>query len=248
MRSPILWGNMILKNEKLEELEKYCLKNPEIHPFTIWDIRNERDVTDFYVNLEEGKIKGYMLIFRGSEIPSVILDGDKSSVKKLLEIIKDKKFIIHMPSEYASLWEGGYRYNVYVMSAKPKFYSLHDEVKIIKNSSLLKDLFVNPEYLVEKAITFGYFYNDRVVSVASALAHTPEVWVLGAVLTKKEYRDRGFATRVIEHFMSIASRETERVVLWVRDDNHIAINLYKKFSFKIIRRDSWISVGLNIIP
>lgn len=238
---------MILKNEKLEELEEYCLKDPVRHAFTLWDIRREREKTDFYVYFEK-EIRGYMLIFRGTDIPSIIVHGDEYITKKFLGMIREERCIIHMPFEYINLWKGGYKYGVYVMTAKPEFYGLNDNVREIKDATLLKDLFLNPEYLVEKARTFGLIYENKVVSVASALAHIPEVWVLGAVYTRREYRNKGFATRVIGHFMSIASRETKNVVLWVRDDNNIAINLYKKYSFRIVGKDAWISVGVNILP
>ncbi len=238
---------MILKNEKLEELEEYCLKNPIKHAFTIWDIRKERENTDFYIYFEK-EIRGYMLIFRGTDIPSIIIHGDDFITKKFLGMIKEERCIIHMPYDYITLWKGGYKYGIYVMTAKPKFYGLDDNVKEIKDVTLLKDIFLNPEYLVNKARTFGFFYHNKVVSVSSALVHMPEVWILGAVYTRREYRNRGFATRVIGHFMSIASKETKNVVLWVRSDNKPAINLYKKYSFRIIGKDSWISVGINIPP
>jgi len=48
--------------------------------------------------------------------------------------------------------------------------------------------------------------------------------------------------------MSIASRKTKKVVLWVRSDNEIAINLYKKYGFKKIGEDAWINVGVNVVP
>ena len=238
---------MILKNEKLKELEEYCLKDPVRHAFALWDIRREKEKTDFYIYFEKD-IKGYMLIFRGTEIPSIIIHGDGYITEKFLHMIDEDRFIIHLPYSYIDLWKGGYKYGIYVMVAEPKFYGFYNEIKEINDASLLRDLFLNPEYLVNEARTIGLYYGGRVVSVASALVHLPEVWVLGAVYTKREYRGMGFATRVIGHFMSMASRETKRVVLWVRDNNDIAINLYRKYSFRTVGKDAWISVGVNIPP
>ncbi len=239
----------VLYNEKLDELEKMCLKDPAKHPFTLWDLRKERKNTDFYILLERSKIEGYMLIYRGAMIPSVILHGSRDAISELLDYFHEDKAIIHMPYVYHDLWKGRNSiYKIYVMTANPRFYFLDPEVKEIKDAALLSRLFQNPEYLVKKAKTYGIIRDGFVVSSASALVFLPEIWVLGAVITKKEYRNRGLATRVVGHFMSLASKHTQKVVLWVRSDNEIAINLYKKYGFEKIGEDAWINVGVNVLP
>ena len=238
----------VIFNEKLEELEIYSLKDVANNAFTLWDLRKERKNTDFYVAWD-GEIKGYMLIYRGGMIASVIVRGAEDAVEELLSYFHEEKAIVHMPYSLLHLWRGKNEvYKVDVMEAKPKFYFLDEEVIEIKDASLLSKLFQNPEYLVKKAITYGIIRDGYAVSTASALAYLPEIWVLGAVITKREYRGLGYATRVVGHFMSIASRKTKKVVLWVRSDNEIAINLYKKYGFKKIGEDAWINVGVNVVP
>ncbi len=239
---------MIVINEHLEELEKYCIKDPTLHPFTLWDLRNERKDTEFYVDWEN-RIKGYMLIYRGAAIPSVILHGSKSSMENLLQYLDEEKAIIHLPWDRRDIWKGNDKiYKIYVMAATPKFYFLDGEVKEVKDSKILSHLFENPEYLVEKAKTYAIIKDGFAISSASALVYLPEVWVLGAVITKKEYRNMGLASRVIGHFMSMAYQSTKNVTLWVRRDNHIAIHLYKKYGFKVKREDAWINVSVDILP
>ncbi len=239
---------MIVKNQHLETLEEYCLKDANRHAFTLWDLREERENTDFYVDWENG-IQGYMLIYRGAAVPSVILQGTRESVERLLEYFQEEKAIVHMPYSYRDLWGGRHDiYRIDVMAAEPRFYFLDPEVQEIRDASLLSRLFQNPDYLVRKAITYGIIRDGFAVSSASALAYLPEVWVLGAVITKKEYRGQGLATRVVGHFMSIASKHTKRVILWVRSDNHVAINLYRRYGFHKIGEDAWINVGVDVIP
>ena len=238
----------VLFNEKLVELEEYCLREPWRHAFALWDLRKERENTDFYIYWE-GRIRGYMLIYRGAATPSVILQGTRNAVKELLNYFEEYKAIVHMPYQYRDMWRGKNRiYMVDVMVARPQFYFLDPEVREIRDPHLLTRLFQNPEYLVKKALVYGIIKNGFVVSTASALAYLPEIWVLGAVITKKEYRGRGFASRVVGHFMSIASKHTRKVVLWVRSDNYVAIKLYKKYGFEKMGEDAWINVGVNVIP
>ena len=239
---------MIMINEHLEELENYCIEEPTLHPFTLWDLRKEREETEFYVDWKNG-IKGYMLIYRGASIPSVILHGSKESMRNLLQYFKEEKAIIHLPWDSRDIWKGKDKiYKIYVMTAPPKFYFFDNEVEEVKNAEILSHLFQNPEYLVEKAKTYAIIKDGFAISSASALAYLPEVWVLGAVITKKEYRNMGLASKVIRHFMSVAYKNTKNVVLWVRNDNHIAIHLYEKYGFRVKREDTWINVGVDILP
>lgn len=238
----------ILHNEKLKELEEYCLKEPEKHAFTLWDLRRGRKTTDFYIYWR-GKIEGYMLIYRGAAIPSVIINGNEGAVEDLLYYFEEEKAIIHMPYYLRDLWKGENEiYKIYVMSAIPRFYFIDREVREIKDPHVLTNLFQNPEYLVKKALVYGIIRNGFAVSSASALVYLPEIWMLGAVITKKEYRGRGFASRVVGHFMSIASKHTQKVVLWVRSDNYVAIKLYKKYGFEKIGEDAWINIGVDFLP
>jgi len=239
---------MILINDHLEELERYCLREPTLHAFTLWDLRKERKETEFYVDWEN-EVRGYMLIYRGAAVPSVILHGSKKSMENLLQYLDEEKAIIHLPWDSREVWRGNDKiYKIYVMAATPKFYFLDDEIVEVRDARILSHLFQNPEYLVEKARTFAIIKDGFAISSVSALAYLPEVWVLGAVITKKEYRNMGLASRVIGHFMSVASKNTKNVVLWVRSDNSIAIHLYEKYGFKVKREDAWINVGVDILP
>jgi len=240
---------VIVKNEKLKELELYCLRDASNNAFALWDLRVDRNNTEFYVDWRHGELMGYMLIYNGGAIPSVIIKGSEESTAEFLNMLTLDKVVIHLPREYVYLFTRKHEeYIIDVMVAEPQFYFYDSEVKLIKNPLVLRALFENPQYLVEKAITFGILQDNLAVSSASALVHLPEVWVLGAVITKKEYRNQGLATRVVGHFMSYAYGKTEKVVLWVRHDNRPAIRLYKKFRFEKIGEEAWLNVGVSITP
>ncbi len=239
---------MIVKNQKLKELEKYCLEDPINNAFALWDLREDKENTEFYIDWDD-EIRGYMLIYRGSEIPSIIIRGEEESIKRFLEMISLERAVIHFPYKFRELWNReNEKYKIDVMAAIPKYYFTDEDVKLIRNPLSLASLFTNPDYLVNKALTFGIYRDNKIISVASALVHLPEVWVLGAVLTKKEYRNMEFATRVVGHFMSQAYGKTDLVILWVRSDNAPAIHIYKKFGFEKVEEDCWVNVGVSIVP
>ncbi len=237
---------MILKNQKMKELEDFCKRDPVRHAFTLWDLRVERESTEFYVNWERG-IRGYMLIYHGAAVPSVIIYGNEESTRNFLDILDLEKGIIHMPYKFHHMGKGK-KYRILVMVRKPARFKISEKVVEIKDPSLLTSLFQDPSYLVEKARTWGIVDGERAISSVSALTYLPEVWVLGALITKREYRRRGYAKALISHFLNEAYGKTENVVLWVRDDNYPAIELYRKFDFKTVGEDAWINVGVDITP
>lgn len=239
---------MIVRNQHLRNLEEFCSRDPARHAFCLWDLREERENTEFYVDWR-GEVRGYMLIFTGGYYPSVIVQGSEESMGVFADMLPISKGIVHMPYEYMHIFpKGSAEYRIDVMVAQPKFYFHDPEVTVIKDVDKLVSLFQNPEYLVKKAITYGVVKDNRAVSVASALAHLPEVWVLGAVLTKKEFRNMGLATRVVGHLVSEAYGRTERIVLWVRSDNYTAIRIYRKYGFEKKWEEGWINYGVDIVP
>ncbi len=239
---------MIVRNQHLRDLEEYCLKDPSRHAFCLWDLRVERENTEFYVDWR-GEVRGYMLIYTGGYAPSIIVQGSEESAEIFADMHPFSRGILHLPEEYVHLFpRGDALYSIDVMVASPRFYFSDPEVERILDASLLSDLFQNPEYLVDRAITFGIVRNGKAVSVASALVHLPEVWVLGAVVTKPEHRGKGLATRVVGHFMSEAYGKTNTVVLWVRSDNERAIRIYRKYGFEKKWVEGWINYGVDIVP
>ena len=53
------------------------------------------------------------------------------------------------------------------------------------------------------------------------------------IIVKEEYRKKGYATKLMEHMLSIAEiNKLENITLEVREDNKNAISLYEKFGFE----------------
>ncbi len=238
---------MLLRNQKLEELEKYCKKDPAKHAFTLYDIRYMRENTDIYVDWDS-TVKGYMLIYRATSVPSVIIHGQRDSVKKFLKILDLDKAIIHVPYTFEKMLDGKSKYRILIMARPPAEFHTSDDIIEIRDASLLISLFKDPDYLVKNVKTWGIIKDGKAISSVSALAQTPEVCVMGALITAREWRRMGFASKLVTHFLNTAYGKTKNVVLWVRDDNMPAIKLYRNFGFRQIGEEAWINVGVDIMP
>lgn len=54
------------------------------------------------------------------------------------------------------------------------------------------------------------------------------------VAVKKEYRGKGLSNKLFDEIIKIADRENFKITLEVDKRNEIAINLYRKYGFKIM--------------
>ncbi|NPA74545.1 MAG: GNAT family N-acetyltransferase [Euryarchaeota archaeon] len=239
---------MILKNQKLKDLEKFLLREPEHNAFALWDLRRDLKNSDFYVLIKEN-VLGYALIYHGTDVPSVIIRVPDEHLHEFAGLVQLPRAIVHIPYSQRALWRGpGKMYRVYVMAASPAMFPGDPEIRVVRNPASLRHLISNPEPLLKNAIVFGLYEEGKVVSMGAVLAHMPEVWVIGAVTTVKEYRNRGFATRVMRHIIGHAYGQTRRLVLWVRSDNMPALHIYQKLGFVKIGENAWINIGVNVVP
>lgn len=75
----------------------------------------------------------------------------------------------------------------------------------------------------------GIREENELVATAMTVAETDDEWVIGAVATDKDYRNRGYASRLVLSLCSIGKRQGKRVFISPKNEN--AHNLYKKIGF-----------------
>lgn len=81
----------------------------------------------------------------------------------------------------------------------------------------------NDDFLVLKI-------NDDIIGYIIAYKEYEDYYISKVVIAK-EYRNKGFATILLNKFIE---KINTRITLEVRESNEIAINLYKKFNFNIV--------------
>lgn len=86
----------------------------------------------------------------------------------------------------------------------------------------------------------AFFVNNNLISIACTYIRTKDVWVIGDVYTKPEYRGRGYAKIATSAITRDAIIAGTIPLLHVNENNTPAIKLYKKLGYKIIRKRPWI--------
>lgn len=94
----------------------------------------------------------------------------------------------------------------------------------------LKDCLNNKDY-----ICFGVFLNNEIASYIIALETVDDINIL-SIATKKEHKNKGFASSLIEKIKKVALNQNKSVSLEVKSKNIIAYNLYTKLGFKVISK------------
>jgi len=61
-----------------------------------------------------------------------------------------------------------------------------------------------------------------------------DYYELEAIIVERSSRKMGIANNLMNYFFNNITKENDTLLLEVAVDNHAAINLYKKFNFKII--------------
>lgn len=97
---------------------------------------------------------------------------------------------------------------------------------------------INPSwciYIAERYVKRGTFVaerEDRIVSMAAVEAAIPGLSQIGAVYTRKGYRNMGLARGVVSALCEEELRRKERVTLTVKVDNEPALKAYADLGFR----------------
>ena len=112
-----------------------------------------------------------------------------------------------------------------------------------------------PAATVAEGVYYGMRVNGQLVAAAGThvVSRTARLAVVGNVLTKPDYRGRGFATAVTGAVTAELLRDCDQVALNVRADNPPALNAYRRLGYtehmrfeeRLVHRlgSPWSSIG-----
>ena len=254
------------------------LLNPIEHAYPIWHLEHRNELCKWLIWLQGKTPQCYMLIYKGFKEPdvhlrSLVQDHDvEIKLKELLSKIEYTKFVLHMRRRHLKILsdvklnaEVKGVYGVKVMECVK--LTLTEEHKVIELKPMdwpaIIDIisevlrarrvhYASPSleaysYLTSYR-TFAVVKNGRAIAMASIVASTPYVSVIGNVYTLKDYRGMGYGKAVTSRALAEALKCSKRVIVWVREDNVSAIKLYESLGFKHIMDDAWINVGVAFNP
>lgn len=92
----------MLKVEKVGENSKqlvidFLKSNIVKHVFAFYDPQHVPEHTTVYVAFEDEDLRGYILIYKALEFPSVVLECESEMAEKLVKYTPENRFIMHAP-------------------------------------------------------------------------------------------------------------------------------------------------------
>jgi predicted GNAT family acetyltransferase len=93
------------------------------------------------------------------------------------------------------------------------------------------------------------FVDKKIVSITHLAPVVNGVWLIGWTFTKREYRNRGFATSVVSYAVRdvIERRNAKRIVLFVIRENFPAKRVYEKVGFRRYKEMVWFDLNTGLL-
>jgi RimJ/RimL family protein N-acetyltransferase len=238
------------------------------HAFAFYDIQYAQEQTTIYAAFENRKPQGYILIYIGSEFPSIVIECEKTIANELIKYAPKDKFIIHAPPDllqiitrkfprakhYVEDWmlvkkgEASFQKSENVRKLQTeedasKLFTLL-ETRTDRNAASIKRYFD----WISKMPLYGVFLNDELVSYAGSFIQLPQLWMIGGVYTNPKHRNKGYATQATSAITEEALKNAKAAALFVRTDNNPAKKAYEKIGYRKIGEKIWIDVGTGLKP
>jgi GNAT superfamily N-acetyltransferase len=237
------------------------------HVFAFYDIQHEPEHTNMYAAFENGNLKGYILIYKALDFPSVILECENGIAEKLIAYASENHFIMHVPPNLLAIIKDkfpnakSYVENwMLVKKGKAKFFRsqhvhrLCSEDDASKLEILLSTREDRPKRTkkfidwISKTPMYGVSVNSELISYAGSFIQLPQVWMIGGVSTHPNHRNKGYATLATSAITEEALKNAEAAALFVRSDNYSAIRVYEKIGYRKIGEKLWVDVGTGLRP
>jgi len=251
-----------------QKVTEFLRSNIVRHVFAFYDIQYEPEHTIMYAAFENKKLKGYILIYKALEFPSIILECDNNAANVLIKYISESRFVMHAPSNLLTkikrkFPKAKHYVENWMLVKKGRAHFFHSEsvrrLRSEKDASKLTLLLSTQKNrprgivrkytdLIEKMPVYGAFTNDELVSYAGSFIQLPEVWMIGGVYTNPCHRSKGYATLTTSAVTEEALQNAETAALFVRSDNLPAIKVYEKIGYMKIDERLWVDVGTGLEP
>jgi ribosomal protein S18 acetylase RimI-like enzyme len=245
---------------------EYLRSDSTSNLLAIYDLTKELSKTSILLAMDENRIRGYLLLYRGLSFPTAIIRGSARATDSLLEMVAGQKMVLSLdPPALAKAKE-----NLVVTAVIPedlmtvgrgeaKLLDTNSSMRLgVKDAEKLLDLYPNVAHTgknkkryqewTERHVAYGVFQDGALVSVAGTWAEVDDGWVVGRVYTSPNYRGRGLATMATSAVTEQALRSSMRATLLVVSSNRLAIRVYEKLGYRKVGVRLWVDLGTGIRP
>jgi len=240
-----------------KELLEHFLTDPVLFAYHIGDL------DDFFfehcrwsvLRGREDRIEEVILIYYGSELPTVIAFGSGDNFDRLLEQLIPElpdKFYCHHQERYSGILEDLFKRKPLGTHNKMKFSGGTFDIPNIDSEKICRlapdkakelrvfydrafpESYFNPRML-ETGKYYGWFEDDKIISISGIHVYSKEykTAVLGNIATAPEFRGRGIAAAVTGRLTRELVDEGLEISLNVRADNAPAVRCYTKIGYEI---------------
>lgn len=258
-----------LTDDLVPLLDAFLHKDVLLNAYAIWDLHYMRHRSRFFLVQVDGEIQGVLLDFYGhTGFHSIWLRGTNKAVEKLLnvpmynkmlfpfmlpeneEVIK-RKFPISAQSttDFMLLKRGSERLRInhsarlLSQSDASAFACLRKKTHETPSTKEMKHAL---EIIKEQPV-YGIFANSMLVSAATFHVKLPEIWIIGGLYTRPEYRNLGYTTSITSIMIREGLRETGCIGLYMREDNYPAKRVYEKAGFKLYKKIKFLDYNTGLI-
>jgi len=210
--------------------------------------------TSWYILKLNKKVKALALLYKGSDIPTLLLfeSENLNQGKGLLDKLKDQlpdKFYAHLSPNLLENFKPeniieNYGHSL-KMTSRIKFDNpFDDNIRILQTEDIIeiknllhiaypKNWFDERMILTGKYI--GYFNDKNLIGIAGIHVYSPKykVAALGNIATHPNFRGQNIASKLIRTLCYDLQQTVDIIGLNVRLENKAAIECYKKLGFEI---------------
>ena len=237
-------------------IQSFLRRDPDIQYYCLGDLDDFFwPLTTWYAFVTGNVINSICMLYKGSEIPTLLLfySGDDpvpslDLLKKIRSLLPDE-FYAHLSKPLISTFNKeeirenyGLHYKMVMKELREDSADTHIQRLNLSNLDDIQKLYAAAypsnwfnKRMLETGKYFGYFIDARLVGISGIHVYSPEYHVaaLGNIAVDPDYRGKGIGYRLTVRLCNDLSRDTELIGLNVRNDNDNAIRCYLKAGFEI---------------
>lgn len=238
------------------------------HVFACYDLQYDPEHSAMQIVLDDGEIKGYLLVYSALNPPSAVLECEESVASQLVEYAPEDHFIMHTPPNIVPKVTAKYPYAktyledwMLIKRGKPevpesdlvrRLDSRRDAAQLAKLMASRKERPENSEEecadMIRKMPIYGVFIDGKIVSYAGSFIQLPQIWMIGGVYTHPDFRGKGYATLATLAVTKEALSKASVAALFARSDNAPALRAYYNIGYRKIGNKMWVDIGTGLMP
>lgn len=242
------------------------ISDPLTHCYLMYDLIYELENIDAVFRMRNGVIDAYVLLWRGPHVYGVHLWGsdidllkrvelprdvptyihlytdDRRFAEKVIEIAKDSRSVVRA-MEFLDMVTDEKSFRPYNPEAARRLgeedLDAFLEIKRVQGREIDRE---DARKAIARGRYYGVYVDGKLAAIAGRYIVLPEVWVIGDVYVRPEYRGRGYGKIVTSAITRDAIVSGATPLLHVDTENTPAVRLYHRLGYRVLRKRIWLYI------